>query len=76
MKQIDLEPHQVRKSEPAPKLAVAWWVICYCVITYLGLYVVGWDWQAALILQFPAFAMGYVVAKRFRVDQTRAGRHR
>ncbi|MFM2005299.1 MAG: hypothetical protein RLZZ09_954 [Pseudomonadota bacterium] len=76
MKQIDLEPHQVRKSEPAPKLAIAWWVICYVVLTALGLAATNWDIRIAVAFQLPAALMGYLVAKRFRVDQTQAGRYR
>jgi hypothetical protein len=76
MKQIDLEPHEVRKSEPAPRLAIAWWVVCYAGLSYFGLYAVSWDWRIAVVFQLPAFMMGYLVAKRFRVEQTPGARNR
>lgn len=76
MKQIDLKPHQVRKTEPAGPILTIWFVFCYVALTYGAFAFAGDKWKAVVLAQVAAFGMGFLVAKRFRVDQTRAGRHR
>ena len=76
MPDLDLKPSEYRKSEPAGPILIIWFVLCYCGATYAALATTSWNWKAVVAAQLGAFVMGYLVAKRFRVERTPAGRNR